>query len=183
VNVPSESGESMREAEFDAWLKNDYAGRSGGLSEHDRAPRLWLARRIEQFEGDLDTHYADDGMAKLLERLAYAYADSVRGQGPHHSIPIERNAYKMTANFRHAASLYLKFRRGAKAQFPSDPVTPRPGLGRVAGQRDWPEWEQPSRSGGTGRSIARACGGNGNTRTLHEHHQCCLRASRLSPSH
>jgi hypothetical protein len=38
----------MREVDFDAWLKNVYTGRSGaGLGEHDRASRLWLARRVE----------------------------------------------------------------------------------------------------------------------------------------
>jgi hypothetical protein len=135
----------VREAEFDAWLKNDYVGRSGtGLGEHDRASRLWLARRVERFEGDLDTHYANDKMAGLLERLVYAYGDSVRGQAPRHTIPIERNAYKMTANFRHAASLYLKFRQGAGVAHSNERAHIPIVRGRVVGQRDWPAWEQPT---------------------------------------
>jgi hypothetical protein len=137
----------MRDVEFDAWLKNEYVGRNGvGLGDHDRASRLWLARRIEQYEGDLDEHYATDSMLLLLERLVYAYGDSVRAQAPRHAIPIERNAYKMTANLRHAASLYLKFRQGAGVPTPSENEYLRaPRVRRsVVGQHDWPTWEQPT---------------------------------------
>lgn len=83
-------------------------------------------------------------MARLLERLTYAYGDSVRGQLPHHTISIERNAYKMTANYRHAATLYRKFREGAGLVIAEERSRNPTARGRVAGRRVWPTWEQPS---------------------------------------
>jgi hypothetical protein len=84
----------MREADFGAWLKDEYVGRNGAvLPEQDRASRLWVARRIEQYEGDLDRHFDRDHMAGLLNRLAYTSGESARGLPPRHKIPVGANAY------------------------------------------------------------------------------------------
>jgi hypothetical protein len=146
----------MREAEFDAWLKNDYAGRNGvGLGERDRASRLSSARRIEQYEGDLDAHFVRDGMARLLERFAYAFGESVRGQTPRHSIPLDGNLYKLTAHYRHIAHLYLGFRQQAGWQAAlqarginaadylwNDSATAFPGVRRYAGKAELRHFQQ-----------------------------------------
>lgn len=144
----------MNEIDFDTWLRNAYVGRNGvGLDQRTRASQLSHARRIERFEGDLDAHYDGDGMTKLLDRLSYSLGDWRRGTPPRHKIPIDGNAYNVTASLRTAASLYQQFRRrGSGAASLSRPSMPRQPTvmqatrrrSSVPGQHAWPAWEQPS---------------------------------------
>jgi hypothetical protein len=135
----------VREYEFDAWLKNEYIGRAGNhLNQRDRSSRLSQARRIERYEGNLDTSYDRDRMAQLLERLSYSLEDVRLGKQPKTNIPLSTNAYKMLADLRHVATLYRQFRDHVDLGVPPAQPTGPTRHDRMSGRRDWPAWDLPS---------------------------------------
>jgi hypothetical protein len=138
-------GLHVREHDFRAWLENEYVGRAGNrLNPRDRSSRLSLARRIEDYEGNLDASYERDRMVQLLERLTYSQPDDRLGKQPKTNIPLPANAYKMLADLRHVATLYRQFRDQVDIGVaPAQPAGPT-RHDRVSGHHDWPVWDLPS---------------------------------------
>lgn len=94
----------MQESQFYNWLINN---------EYDKktiSSRLSNCRRIEEFERNLDEHFANDSGVTLIHRLEYSSQDQRNGTQAKHNIPINGNIYNGTATFRSAANLYFKFR-------------------------------------------------------------------------
>ncbi len=133
----------MRTDQFEAWLRDDY-------DESVVRTRLSNCKRVEDFEGDLDEHYADDGMAELEIRLTYSTDDERQGRPALHSIPINGNLRTGTAPLKSAVcGLYKRFceawPRGTPkpAPLPDGPLSPAPGPKPKRKPRPWPVWPQP----------------------------------------
>ena len=58
----------MDEERFRNWL-------AGSFPKDVVAARMANCRRVERFEGDLDSHWNADGLKGLLERLTYSKED------------------------------------------------------------------------------------------------------------
>ena len=120
----------MKKARFKVWLsgKRELNARSVGS-------RISNCRRVEHYEGDLDTHYDADGLASLMDCLS--------PRGPKHRIPINGDIYNGTATLKNAVGLYRDFCRtvgspGAPAKRRTqERQTRRPGA-------HWPVWPQPN---------------------------------------
>jgi hypothetical protein len=94
----------MNKSGFETWLQGQ--GQSYGTIKS----RISNCQRIERFEGDLDTHFANDEMRGLLNSLDYSRNDESAGIDVKHNILIKGNVYNGTATFRAAAKLYLKYK-------------------------------------------------------------------------
>ena len=68
---------------FEAWLDT-----VRGLSAPTIRSRISNCKRVEQYEGDLDSLFDNDGLASLLERLTYSAEDATYGRSPKHKVPI-----------------------------------------------------------------------------------------------
>ena len=84
-----------------------------------RAPtiksRLTNCRRVEKFEGDLDSLFELDRLADLLERLTYSAEDERNGRRSRHRVPINGDLRTGTATLKRAVGLYLDFRHSKRA--------------------------------------------------------------------
>ena len=104
------NGVEMREDDFEEWLKNEYITRSGGrLKKRPRSDAKSRCKRIERYEGDLDTHFERDKMRGLLDSLIYSKNDQKAGILPNHTIPIDGNIVDGTASLKSAIKLYYQF--------------------------------------------------------------------------
>jgi len=100
----------MRDDEFAIWLEQRYVTKQGGrLGERPRSDARSRCKRVERYEGNLDTHFATDRLQALLDSLAYSRGDADRGVGPGHRVPIDGDAVSGTASLRSAVSLYRQF--------------------------------------------------------------------------
>jgi hypothetical protein len=102
----------VRELEFADWLSRRMAPQSV-------TSRVSNCRRVEEFEGDLDSAYRKDGLLSLMERLTYSRADQDAAGPARHHVPIAGNVYDGTATLRSAVNLYKDFCSGIRQ------VTPR----------------------------------------------------------
>lgn len=127
---------------FEAWLDT-----VRGLNAGSIGGRISACKRIERYEGDLDSLFDNDGLANLLERLTYSTEDATHGRDPKHKVPIAGNVRTGTANLKTAVSLYREFRRSAELGLADRPGT-RPVRRRATGRRtesgSWPDWGQPT---------------------------------------
>src|SRR3989442_14456086 len=71
---------------------------------------MYRARRVDQYCGNLDEHYANDRMAGLIQMLTYSSEDDRRGRQNPTPIPIEGNIRNNLASYRDAAKRYRTFR-------------------------------------------------------------------------
>ena len=94
----------MKEADYRQWLENQ-SYREGTIST-----QMSDARRVEEFHGDLDEHYAQDQTATLREVLIYSKADQRSGQPNPSKIPFKGDIYNNLASYRTAVERYRKFR-------------------------------------------------------------------------
>lgn len=92
----------MRELEFSAWL-------STRMAPNSVDSRVRNCRRIEEYEGDLDSAFRRDQLRSLQGRLEFSKADQLAARPPHHRIPIAGNVYDGTATLRAALNLYRQF--------------------------------------------------------------------------
>jgi len=100
----------MQESMFARWLANDYVARHGGrLAVAPQRDALARCRRVEQYEGDLDAHYARDRMRELLQKLEYSTDHEKHRVPPAHSIPITGDIRTGTASLKSALVLYRSF--------------------------------------------------------------------------
>ena len=127
---------------FEAWLD---AGR--GLDARTIGSRIRNCERVEQYEGDLDSQFDNDGLASLLERLTYSTEDATNRRSPKHKVPINGNVRTGTATLKTAVTLYREFRNSSDLGLADRPRT-RPVRQRAAGRRtasgSWPDWGQPT---------------------------------------
>jgi len=61
-------------------------------------------KRVERYEGDLDSHFAQDEMQSILQALTYSRADKSSGISPQHTVPIEGDVVNGTASLRSAVN-------------------------------------------------------------------------------
>lgn len=131
----------MQEKRFATWLEN-----VRGLSKPTIGSRLSNCRRVEKFEGDLDTHYAADGLAGLMDRLTFSREDERYGRKVRHGVPIDGDVCNGTATLRQAVKLYREFRRSSNVE--EAEVTHAPALKQEPSARrtdgSWPQWPEPS---------------------------------------
>lgn len=100
----------MRDRDFEFWLVTIYKISGGGaMVGSARDVRLGNCRRVEEYEGDLDAHFAKDQMYGLLRRFEYGRDEEARNVSPRHRIPINGDRYTGTATLKAALNLYLKF--------------------------------------------------------------------------
>ena len=131
--------------EFESYLRD-----VRGLSDDTIRSRTANCDRLAHYEGDLDAHFDNDGMAGLLSRLTYSTNDQREGLPPRHRVPINGDVRNGTATLKSAATLFMKFRQHDGR--PRDRHS-KPTLARLAGTRpsrrarapatDWPDWQQP----------------------------------------
>jgi hypothetical protein len=143
------------EPAFTHWMQHQH-----GSSERTCQSRLSNCRRIEVYEGDLDTHYAADRCADLLKRLSYTRDDANAGRKVLHRIPIDGDQYNGTATLCSALRLYMEFCVSQRTQSnPGSGASVAPAAStasaavippathsrtsRTIGTADWPAWETP----------------------------------------
>ena len=132
-------------ARFESYLRD-----VRGLPDNTIRSRTANCDRLAQYEGDLDAHFDNDGMAGLLARLTYSTNDQREGVPKRHDVPINGDIRNGTATLKSAATLYWKFRQhgGRPHDRQSKPTLVRPartGPSRRARApaTDWPDWQQP----------------------------------------
>lgn len=145
----------MRLQEFGTWLDSIYISKSGKqLKQSTCGARVTNCQTVENYEGDLDSHFQTDQFRSLLQRLTYSQSDQQRNLATRHRVPIDGNLITGTATLRHAIRLYLQFsidwpigtpspQRNHKAQ-PKNRTTKSANRKSVARESSWPEWEAPN---------------------------------------
>lgn len=113
------------------------------LKESTAMSRLSNCKRVEQYEGDLDTHFAQDQLSMLLNKLTYSKEDDRQKLPPYHSIPINGDIYNGTATLHSAITLYqeYKFSYSSRMLKISTTSSSQP---RVNNSGNWPEWDIPN---------------------------------------
>src|SRR5205823_40301 len=66
---PGREGKRVQTSAFKTWLAQQYTRNSA-------ASRYSCAKRVEEHYGDLDQHYDEDGLASVLQQLAYSLTDA-----------------------------------------------------------------------------------------------------------
>ena len=125
----------MNETQFYNWLCEKF---SGGTPNS----RLSNCLRVEQFEGDLDNHFARDKGISLLNKLSYSKDDERNNRRAKHNVPINGNTYNGTATLKQAASLYFKFKAGVKPDSTNNQT--KPSFIKRINKSEWPTWDFPS---------------------------------------
>ena len=110
----------MKTREFRHWLETEYLQRNGKpLASGTQVSRSANCSTVEQYEGDLDEHFARDGLAGLLRKLAYTAEERDAEKAPRHHIPINGDAVNGSTTYRSAIQLYRKFRVASFGAQPS----------------------------------------------------------------
>jgi hypothetical protein len=135
----------MKEDAFRSWLSNSRSYGTGTVNS-----RVSNCKNIESCEGDLDQHFDQDHLRRLIDKLTYSKSDERQNRPARHQIPIDGNVYNGTATLRSAVSLYKQFRENWVKGTPIVPATANsarvPVNARAAKSsegRVWPTWEQP----------------------------------------
>ena len=97
----------MQDVSFGVWLITE---RERPLKPSTAGSRIANCRRVEAFEGDLDTMYDADHLDGMIERLTYSRDDARYGRQPKHRVPIDGDIYDGTATLKSAVRLYRDFR-------------------------------------------------------------------------
>ena len=87
----------MQEDQFNAWLLVDRE-----MKPQSAVIRISVCKRVEYYEGDLDTHYNADELAVLMDRL--------NAGRPKHRVAISGNVYIGTVTLKSSVRLYRDFR-------------------------------------------------------------------------
>ena len=82
--------------------------------------QLYRVARVEEHHGDLDEHYARDGLRGLTEQLTYSTEDQRRGRPNPSRIPFVGNIRNNLASYRAAVRWYGRFRDGGDAVQPGE---------------------------------------------------------------
>ena len=76
----------QRWSRFETWLET-----VRGLDARTIASRISNCKRVEKFEGHLDSLFDTDELADLLQRLTYSTEDARFRRAPKHKVPIDGN--------------------------------------------------------------------------------------------
>ena len=105
----------MKETDYRQRLENhDY-------QENTITAQIHRVRRVEEFHGDLDKHYAQDRMASVIEELKYSVADQRSNRPNPSKIPINGDIKSNLASYRGAVEYYRNFMDEIAATEPSRP--------------------------------------------------------------
>lgn len=129
----------MRTEQYQQWLECQRY-QSGTVTA-----QLHRAGRVEEYYGDLDTHYDTDSLEGVIASLVYSANDRQTGRPNPTPIPINGDLYTNLASYRDAVRRYRTFRNDpfiapveaidepvgmTRAALPEDEVTQRIGLER-----------------------------------------------------
>ena len=94
----------MKETKYRQYLeKNDY-------QENTIKAQIYRVKRVEEFHGDLDEHYAQNRMASVIEELKYSIDDQRNNRPNPSKIPFKGDIYNNLASYRNAVEYYRNFR-------------------------------------------------------------------------
>jgi hypothetical protein len=96
----------MQETDFRNWLRNNKNYEPGTVNS-----RTTNCLRVEESEGDLDTHFQTDMCRALLNRLTYSADDEQNNRPPRHRIPIDGDIRNGTSTLKHAINLYVEYKQ------------------------------------------------------------------------
>jgi hypothetical protein len=125
--------DTVNESQFLNWLCEKYTRGTPNS-------RLSNCKRVEQYEGDLDSHFAENQGFSLIEKLSYSKDDKRNNRKPKHAVPINGDIYNGTATLKQAINLYFEYKSGSNLAKSN----------RYTGQiirritKEWPIWEHPS---------------------------------------
>ena len=137
-----ETMNEMHWRRFEKWLNTVKE-----LDARTIGSRIRNCKRVERFEGDLQSQFDTDGLSSLMERLTYSTEDARCRREPKHSVPINGDVRTGTATLKAAVGLYRDYRKSNNVGFGVDiqgQPTRRQASRRQTATRHWPDWPQPS---------------------------------------
>jgi endonuclease len=100
----------MKNYEYKKWLElQKYQANTINAQMH-------RAGRVEEFYGDLDSHFETDRLASVIDALVYSMDDRRRNRPNPTKIPFDGDPYNNLASYRDAVKRYLKFRLDESSQ-------------------------------------------------------------------
>lgn len=78
--------------------------------------QMHRAGRVEEFYGDLDSHFETDRLASVIDALVYTMDDRRRNRPNPTKIPFDGDPYSNLASYRDAVKRYLRFRLDGSSQ-------------------------------------------------------------------
>jgi len=124
----------MNEPLFFNWLCSCFKGGTP-------SSRLSNCKRVELYEGDLDSHFFTDQGHALINKLSYSIDDQRNNRKAKHSIPISGDLYNGSATLKQAVKLYFDFKSGTIAEEKTI-STDKTLLKKL--ESKWPIWDSPS---------------------------------------
>lgn len=105
----------MRTEQYKQWLELQQ------YQANTIAAQMHRAGRVEEYFGDLDTHYEADRLASVSQALAYTMTDRRNNRPNPTPIPFDGDPYNNLASYRDAVNRYRRFRADAELN-PVEPV-------------------------------------------------------------
>jgi hypothetical protein len=94
----------MKNHEYKQWLElQKYQANTITAQMH-------RAGRVEEFYGDLDSHFETDRLASVIDVLVYSMDDRRKNRPNPTKIPFDGDPYNNLASYRDAVKRYLRFR-------------------------------------------------------------------------
>lgn len=127
----------MKTEEFREWLKQQ------GYQPNVANTRVGNCITVCNYEGDLDSLYANDKCQDLMNRLCYSTQDERNNAPVRHRIPINGNQRTGSATLKQAVGLYIRF-------LSNDSIPVKPYQQRTfynvshSADSDWPTWIMPT---------------------------------------
>lgn len=106
----------MKEVEFRSWLV------AQGHQPQTVTSQVNRAKRIDQAYGDLDVHFAKDGLAELTRSLEYSSADKRAGKPNPAAFAIDGDLYTNLASYRQTLGHYARFSGGQPSALQLNPL-------------------------------------------------------------
>jgi hypothetical protein len=94
----------MQSTEYENWLVALELGAKTITTQMHRAGR------VENYYGDLDTHFGTDRLASVIAALGYTKRDQSRNVPNPSRIPFVGDTYTNLASYRGAVKKYLRFK-------------------------------------------------------------------------
>lgn len=93
----------MKDKEFLEWMLDS------GYNQNKILGFIQSCHEIEQHEGSISGHYAQDGGRALLRRFRYSELDRSHGRTPGHTVPLQGDPVRQTDMLKKALKFYLDF--------------------------------------------------------------------------
>lgn len=90
---------------FKIWLDQE-----NGSDFRTIQSRISNCKIVENYEGDLDEHYAKDNGLSLIEKLSYSTEDQRNNLSAKHKIPINGDIRTGSATLKQAVKLYMTYK-------------------------------------------------------------------------